>query len=65
MSVDWGVIWAFVWPILRQALIAFLVALLALLGYDRQVLPARLLAALKAMGFKVDPGTGRRQAPHG
>ena len=52
--MNWEAIWVFVWPILKQAFIAFLVAVLALLGYDRAVLPARLLTALQAMGFKVD-----------
>ena len=40
MNVDWGAVWAFVWPILKEAFIAFLMALLALLGYD-QVVPSR------------------------
>jgi hypothetical protein len=42
MEIDWGAVWAFLWPILREALIALLMAILALLGYDKNVLPARL-----------------------
>ncbi len=55
--MNWQDVWAFVWPILKQALIALLVAVLALLGYDAKVLPGRLLTALKAMGFKVERGS--------
>ena len=39
-EIDWGAVWAFVWPILKQALIAALVAILGLLGYDKYV-PSR------------------------
>jgi len=39
-GIDWEVVWRFVWPILRQGLIALLMALLTLLGYD-QVIPSR------------------------
>jgi hypothetical protein len=42
MEINWPVVWSFLWPILREALIAFLVAVLTLLGYDSNVLPARL-----------------------
>ncbi len=52
--MNWEAVWTFVWPILKQALIAFLVAVLTLLGYDHQVLPGRILTALSAMGFKVE-----------
>ncbi|MBC7234036.1 MAG: hypothetical protein H5T68_12435 [Chloroflexi bacterium] len=37
LKIDWGAVWAFLWPILKQALIALLVALLSLLGYDKAV----------------------------
>jgi hypothetical protein len=60
MSFNWPTVWAFLWPILREALIAFLVALLTLLGYDRQVLPSRILGGLKKMGFKVERGDAYR-----
>nr|MBC7245604.1 hypothetical protein [Chloroflexota bacterium] len=46
-EIDWSAVWAFVWPILKQALIAFLVALLALLGYDKKVASARYVARRK------------------
>ena len=62
MSVDWGAVWLFVWPILKQAIIAFLMAVLALLGYDREVLPGRVLEGLKAMGFKVESADRRQHA---
>jgi len=39
-GIDWNAVWAFVWPILKEGIIAFLVALLALLGYDKLV-PSR------------------------
>jgi hypothetical protein len=42
MSIDWAAVWAFVWPILKQAIIAMLVSALAILGYDTQLLPARV-----------------------
>jgi hypothetical protein len=42
VNINWGAIWEFVWPVLKQAVIAFLVALLALLRYDGSVLPRRL-----------------------
>ena len=38
--MDWKEIWPFVWPVVRQGLIALLVSLLALLGYDK-VVPSR------------------------
>ena len=38
--MDWEVIWEFAWPVLRQALIALLVTVLGLLGYDK-VVPSR------------------------
>jgi hypothetical protein len=41
-SIDWGAVWEFMWPILREGIIAFLIALLALLGYD-QVIPSRYM----------------------
>ena len=40
MELDWEMIWAFLWPMLREGLIALLVAVLALLGYDK-VVPSR------------------------
>jgi len=39
-GVDWKAVWEFVWPILKEGLIALLVAILALLGYDSFV-PSR------------------------
>jgi hypothetical protein len=39
-SVDWRALWEWLWPIVREGLVAFLTALLALLGYDRYV-PSR------------------------
>lgn len=38
--MDWGEFWRAAWPVLREMLIAGLVALLALLGYD-QLIPSR------------------------
>ncbi len=40
MSVNWAEVWAFLWPILKQGLIALLVSVLAMLGYDK-VVPSR------------------------
>ena len=39
-GIEWEVIWRFVFPILKEGLIALLVAILALLGYDKLV-PSR------------------------
>lgn len=39
-TINWSAVWTFVWPILKQGLIALLVAVLALLGYDEWV-PSR------------------------
>jgi hypothetical protein len=39
-GLDWELVWAFLWPILRQGLIALLMALLTMLGYDKFV-PSR------------------------
>jgi len=41
MEIEWTELWKFAWPILRQGLIALLLALLTLLGYDKYV-PSRL-----------------------
>lgn len=41
-SIDWGAVWEFLWPILKEGIIAFLMALLALLGYD-QLVPSRYM----------------------
>lgn len=41
MVIDWNAIWRFAWPILKEMLVALLMALLALLGYDKYV-PSRL-----------------------
>ena len=38
--MDWLLMWEFLWPVLREGLIALLVSLLALLGYDK-VVPSR------------------------
>jgi hypothetical protein len=65
--VDWGLVWEFLWPILRQGLIALLMALLAVLGYDK-VVPSRFErdggAASLVEGLKADLGLtqGRAQA---
>lgn len=40
MTVNWSEVWAFLWPILKQGLIAALVSVLGLLGYDR-IVPSR------------------------
>ena len=40
MSIDWGAVWQFLAPVLREAVIALLMAVLAVLGYDR-VVPSR------------------------
>jgi hypothetical protein len=40
VSIDWGAVWQFVAPIVREAVIALLMAVLALLGYDK-VVPSR------------------------
>lgn len=45
MHIDWAAVWEFLWPILREALIALLMALLALLGYDTRVAQARYKAS--------------------
>ena len=39
-QIDWPRVWQAVWPILREGLIAGLIAILALLGYDGLV-PSR------------------------
>ncbi len=41
MTIDWSEVWRFAWPILKELLVALLLALLALLGYDKYV-PSRL-----------------------
>ncbi|HOU23937.1 MAG TPA: hypothetical protein PLN42_06775, partial [Anaerolineae bacterium] len=41
MTIDWSEVWRFAWPILKEMLVALLMALLALLGYDKYV-PSRL-----------------------
>lgn len=38
--IDWHAVWEFLWPILKEGLIALLMALLTLLGYDKLV-PSR------------------------
>lgn len=38
--MDWEVVWEIAWPIVRQGLIALLISLLGLLGYDKYV-PSR------------------------
>ena len=42
--MDWEAVWEFFWPVLKQGLIALLVSLLALLGYD-SVIPSRYTRA--------------------
>jgi hypothetical protein len=39
-KIDWPAIWELVWPILKEGLIALLIAVLALLGYDKYI-PSR------------------------
>ena len=39
-NLDWATVWRFLYPILREGLIALLLAVLALLGYDKYV-PSR------------------------
>ena len=39
-GIDWSAVWPFVWPIIRQGLIALLVTILGLLGYDK-IVPSR------------------------
>jgi hypothetical protein len=39
-GVDWKAVWEFLWPILKEGLVALLIALLSLLGYDKLV-PSR------------------------
>ena len=41
-SIDWNAVLRFVWPIVREGLVALLVAILALLGYDK-VVPSRFV----------------------
>jgi len=40
MAIDWATVWAFLWPILKQGIVALLVSILALLEYDKLV-PSR------------------------
>jgi len=40
VTVNWAEVWAFVWPILKQGLVALLVSILALLEYDK-IVPSR------------------------
>jgi len=40
MNVNWPEVWAFVWPILREGLIALLISILGLMGYDK-IVPSR------------------------
>jgi len=39
-EVDWAAVWRFLYPILKEGLIALLMAVLALLGYDK-IVPSR------------------------
>ena len=39
-EVDWAAVWRFVYPILKEGLVALLMAMLALLGYDK-IVPSR------------------------
>ncbi len=50
--MDWSEIWPVVWPILREMLIAGLVALLALLGYDKSVPSRYVRGQLKSKRIK-------------
>ena len=45
-KINWQQVWEFLWPILREGLIAFLMALLALLGYDKAI-PSRFVRRSK------------------
>jgi hypothetical protein len=38
--MNWEELWSVIWPILKETLIAALIAILALLGYDKYV-PSR------------------------
>jgi hypothetical protein len=40
VSIHWAEVWAFLWPILKQGLIALLVSILGLMGYDK-IVPSR------------------------
>lgn len=46
-GIDWNAVWAFVWPILKEGIIALLIAVLALLGYDKYV-PSRYTRSVLA-----------------
>jgi hypothetical protein len=52
--MDWKEIWPIIWPILREGLIAILVAILALLGYDKAVPSRYFRAQLKSKQVKED-----------
>lgn len=57
MNIDWGLVWQFLWPVAREALIALLMALLALLGYDH-VVPSRY--ERKAIRWAKEAGTRKK-----
>lgn len=48
-KINWPAVWEVLWPILKQGLIALLVALLAILGYDQKV-PSRYVREQKKDG---------------
>jgi hypothetical protein len=41
-KIEWPAVWEFMWPILKEGLIALLIAILALLGYDKYI-PSRYM----------------------
>ena len=51
-GIDWRAVWEFLWPILKEGLIALLMALLALLGYDKFV-PSRYV---RDMALRTEQG---------
>ena len=46
-KVNWSEVWRVLWPILKQGLIAALIAILSLLGYDKYV-PSRYVRKPKS-----------------
>ena len=46
-GTDWKAVWEFMWPIVKQGLIALLMAILTLLGYDKYI-PSRSVRGPKS-----------------
>ena len=59
--MDWARIWEFMWPIVREGLIALLISLLALLGYDKKV-PSRYARFGRETGDAAKSGARRKAA---